>query len=236
MSEADTVLVERDGPITIVSINRPHCRNAVDGATARKLYDAFLAFDADATASVAVFTGTGGYFCAGADLKAVASGDPNKKREIGGHDSIAPMGPSRLRLSKPVIAAVEGFAVAGGMELALWADMRVVAEDATFGIFCRRFGVPLIDLGTIRLPRLIGHSQAIDLILSPDARSARRKRYAWALPIASSAEARPARMRSRWPGKSRPSRKTACAPTACRRCGNGTSRKRTPSPTKCAAG
>jgi enoyl-CoA hydratase len=104
-----------------------------------------------------VFTGTGGYFCAGADLKAVASGDPNKKREFGGHNSIAPMGPSRLRLTKPVIAAVEGFAVAGGMELALWADMRVVAEDATFGIFCRR---------TIRLPRLIGHSQAIDLILT----------------------------------------------------------------------
>ncbi len=166
MTDADTVLVERDGPVTIVSINRPHCRNAVDGATARKLFDAFLAFDADAEASVAVFTGTGGYFCAGADLKAVASGDPNKKREIGGHDSIAPMGPSRLRLSKPVIAAVEGFAVAGGMELALWADMRVVAEDATFGVFCRRFGVPLIDLGTIRLPRLIGHSQAIDLILT----------------------------------------------------------------------
>ena len=167
MTETDKRrLVERDGPVTIVSINRPHCRNAVDGATARKLYDAFLAFDADEAASVAVFTGTGGYFCAGADLKAVASGDPNKKREIGGHDSIAPMGPSRLRLSKPVIAAVEGFAVAGGMELALWADMRVVAEDATFGIFCRRFGVPLIDLGTIRLPRLIGHSQAIDLILT----------------------------------------------------------------------
>src|ERR1700684_1372283 len=166
MSEPDAVLVERDGPVTIVSINRPHCRNAVDGATARKLYDAFLAFDADAEASVAVFTGVGGYFCAGADLKAVAAGDPNKKREIGGHNSIAPMGPSRLRLSKPVIAAVEGFAVAGGMELALWADMRVVAEDATFGVFCRRFGVPLIDLGTIRLPRLIGHSQAIDLILT----------------------------------------------------------------------
>jgi len=166
MTEADSVLVERDGPVTIVSINRPHCRNAVDGATARKLYDAFLAFDTDDSASVAVFTGTGGYFCAGADLKAVASGDPNKKREIGGFDTIAPMGPSRLRLSKPVIAAVEGFAVAGGMELALWADLRVVAEDATFGVFCRRFGVPLIDLGTIRLPRLIGHSQAIDLILT----------------------------------------------------------------------
>jgi enoyl-CoA hydratase len=166
MTEAKSVLIDREGPVTIISINRPHCRNAVDGATARKLYDAFRAFDADKDASVAVFTGTGGYFCAGADLKAVASGDPNKKREIGGHDSIAPMGPSRLRLSKPVIAAVEGFAVAGGMELALWADMRVVAEDATFGVFCRRFGVPLIDLGTIRLPRLIGHSQAIDLILT----------------------------------------------------------------------
>src|SRR3981189_1355096 len=162
----DTVLVERDGAVTIVSINRPHCRNAVDGATARKLYDAFLAFDADQDASVAVFTGTCGTFCAGADLKAVAAGDPNKKREIGGHNTIAPMGPSRLRLSKPVIAAIEGFAVAGGMELALWTDMRVVAEDATFGVFCRRFGVPLIDLGTVRLPRLIGHSQAMDLILT----------------------------------------------------------------------
>src|SRR5258707_2653893 len=118
MTEADSVLVERDGPVTIVSINRPHCRNAVDGATARRLFDAFLAFDADAEASVAVFTGTGGYFCAGADLKAVASGDPNKKREIGGHDSIAPMGPSRLRLSKPLIAAGEGFSVGGGMEVA----------------------------------------------------------------------------------------------------------------------
>src|SRR6202049_1664586 len=117
MTETDTVLVERDGPVTIVSINRPHCRNAVDGATARKLYDAFLAFDADVQASVAVFTGAGGYFCAGADLKAVATGDPHKKREIGGHDSIAPMGPSRLRLSKPVIAAVEGFALAGGMAI-----------------------------------------------------------------------------------------------------------------------
>jgi enoyl-CoA hydratase len=166
MSEADAVLIERDGPVTIVSINRPHCRNAVDGLTARKLYDTFLAFDADPDASVAVFTGTGGTFCAGADLKAVAAGDVNKKREVGGHNTIAPMGPSRLRLSKPVIAAIEGFAVAGGMELALWADMRVVAEDASFGIFCRRFGVPLIDLGTIRLPRLIGHSQAMDLILT----------------------------------------------------------------------
>lgn len=166
MTDTDTILVEREGPVTIVSINRPERKNAVDGATARRLFDAFRAFDADPEASVAVFTGTGGAFCAGADLKAVALGDREKKRELGGHDTIAPMGPSRLRLSKPVIAAVEGYAVAGGMELALWADMRVVGEGATFGIFCRRFGVPLIDLGTIRLPRLIGHSRAMDLILT----------------------------------------------------------------------
>ncbi len=162
----DTVLINRDGPVTIVSINRPERRNAVDGATAKKLYDAFLAFDADETSSVAVLTGTGGTFCAGADLKAVAAGDAERRRDIAGHGSIAPMGPSRLRLSKPVIAAIEGFAVAGGLELALWADMRVAAEDATFGVFCRRFGVPLIDLGTVRLPRLIGHSHAMDLILT----------------------------------------------------------------------
>lgn len=166
MTDSNTVLIERDGPVTIVSINRPERKNAVDGATARLLFDAFLAFDGDAASSVAVFTGIGGAFCAGADLKAVAAGDREKKRELGGHATIAPMGPSRLRLSKPVIAAVEGYAVAGGMELALWADMRVVAEGATFGVFCRRFGVPLIDLGTIRLPRLIGHSRAMDLILT----------------------------------------------------------------------
>jgi len=166
MTDTDTILVEREGPVTIVSINRPERKNAVDGATARRLFDAFRAFDADPNSSAAVFTGTGGAFCAGADLKAVALGDREKKRELGGHDTIAPMGPSRLRLSKPVIAAVEGHAVAGGMELALWADMRVVGEGATFGIFCRRFGVPLIDLGTIRLPRLIGHSRAMDLILT----------------------------------------------------------------------
>ena len=198
MTETDTVLVERDGPVTIVSINRPHCRNAVDGATARKLFDAFLAFDADESASVAVFTGTGGSFCAGADLKAVATGDPNKKREIGGHATIAPMGPSRLRLTKPVIAAVEGFAVAGGMELALWADLRVVAEDAIFGIYCRRFGVPLIDLGTIRLPRLIGHSQAMDLILTGRPVGG-KKRCAWASPTAWCRRARRARMPLRLP-------------------------------------
>ncbi|MDQ8730058.1 crotonase/enoyl-CoA hydratase family protein [Bradyrhizobium sp. LHD-71] len=166
MDEQSPVLVEHDGPVTIISINRPERRNAVNGATARLLFDAFLAFDADETASVAVFTGAGGAFCAGADLKMVATGDPEKKRKLGGHRTIAPMGPSRLRLTKPVIAAVEGHAVAGGMELALWADMRVVGEGAVFGIFCRRFGVPLVDLGTIRLPRLIGHSRAMDLILT----------------------------------------------------------------------
>ena len=166
MTETDTVLVEREGPVTIVSINRPERRNAVDGATARRLFDAFRAFDVDPDAAVAVFTGTGGAFCAGADLKAVAAGDRERRREVGGHDTIAPMGPSRLRLAKPVIAAVEGHAVAGGLELALWADMRVAAEGAIFGVFCRRFGVPLIDLGTIRLPRLIGHSRAMDLILT----------------------------------------------------------------------
>jgi enoyl-CoA hydratase len=154
----ETILVEPDGPVTIISINRPERRNAVDGPTARTLFDAFRAFDADPDSSVAVFTGTNGVFCAGADLKAYAAGDRGeKRREIGGHNTLAPMGPSRLRLSKPVIAAVEGHAVAGGMELALWADMRVVGEGAVFGIFCRRFGVPLVDLGTIRLPRLIGH-------------------------------------------------------------------------------
>src|SRR5260370_12150039 len=124
MTDTDTVLIERDGPITIVSINRQHRRNAVDGATARKLFDAFRAFDADKDASVAVFTGTGGYFCAGADLKAVASGDPEKKREVGGHDSIAPMGPSRLRLGKPVIAAAAGFAVPLRLAPSLVVDSR----------------------------------------------------------------------------------------------------------------
>ena len=161
-----TVLIERSGAVTIISIDRPERRNAVDAATAKNLFDAFRAFDADATASVAVFTGTGGAFCAGADLAALAAGDRRTLTEAGGPDTLAPMGPSRLRLSKPVIAAIEGPAVAGGMELALWADLRVVAEDAVFGIFCRRFGVPLIDLGSIRLPRLIGHSRAMDLILT----------------------------------------------------------------------
>lgn len=160
------LLVNRDGPVTIVTINRPQRRNAVDAVTAHALFDAFRAFDADESASVAVLTGSGGAFCAGADLKALAEGESGKRVERGGVDSFAPMGPGRLRLSKPVIAAIEGHAVAGGAELALWCDLRVMAEGSVFGIFCRRFGVPLVDLGTIRLPRLIGHSRAMDLILT----------------------------------------------------------------------
>ena len=166
LSGLSGVAVERDGPVTIVAIGRPERRNAVDGATATALYAAFLAFDADETSSVAILTGRGGYFCAGADLKALNDGDSNKVLSGEGLGSFGPMGPTRLRLSKPVIAAIEGPAVAGGMELALWCDLRVMAADATFGIFCRRFGVPLVDMGTVRLPRLIGHSRALDLILT----------------------------------------------------------------------
>ncbi|MDZ4373951.1 MAG: crotonase/enoyl-CoA hydratase family protein [Phenylobacterium sp.] len=162
-----TVSFERDGRIGIVTIERPERRNAVDGATARELYAAFKAFDADEGLDVAVLTGRGGYFCAGADLKAISGSRPNADanpiREDG---DLGPMGCTRLRLSKPVIAAVEGPAVAGGLEVACWADLRVAAEGSTFGVFCRRFGVPLIDLGTVRLPRLIGHSRAMDLILT----------------------------------------------------------------------
>jgi len=148
--------------IAIVTIDRPGVRNAVDAPTAQALAEAFRRFDDDEGALVAVLTGAGGYFCAGADLKAVAAGE---QREIA-PESDGPMGPTRMHLSKPVIAAIEGHAVAGGLELALWCDLRVVAEDAVLGVFCRRFGVPLIDLGTIRLPRLIGHSRATDLILT----------------------------------------------------------------------
>lgn len=166
MGENATVLVTKSGHVTVIAINRPERRNAVDGATARELFTAFQNFDRDASSPVAVFTGTGEHFCAGADLKAVAVGDLQKRREIEPRDTLAPMGPSRMVLSKPVIAAVEGYAVAGGLELALWADMRVASETAIFGVFCRRFGVPLIDGGTIRLPRLVGQSRAMDMILT----------------------------------------------------------------------
>jgi enoyl-CoA hydratase len=156
------MIIDRDGEVVIVSINWPEVRNAVDVATAEALFKAFKGYDRDTTASVAVLTAVGGTFCAGADLKAVAAGERRDFSE----DAPAPLGPTRLLLGKPVLAAVEGHAVAGGLELALWCDMRVAAEDAVFGVFCRRFGVPLLDLGTVRLPRLIGHSHAMDLILT----------------------------------------------------------------------
>jgi enoyl-CoA hydratase len=157
------IRIEKDGPVTTVTLDRADRRNAVDRATALELVAAFEAFDADASASVAVFCGDHGHFCAGADLKAFASREPGDWLKPEGP---APMGPSRMLLSKPVIAAVSGYAVAGGLELALWCDLRVMEEDAVFGVFCRRWGVPLIDGGTIRLPRLIGHGRALDLILT----------------------------------------------------------------------
>ncbi|MDX1569085.1 MAG: crotonase/enoyl-CoA hydratase family protein [Xanthomonadales bacterium] len=152
----------REDSIAVVTIDRPEARNAVDRATAAQLAERFREFEADPELHVAILTGTGGHFCAGADLKAVAAGEGNRLEA----DGDGPMGPTRMKLTKPVIAAVEGYAVAGGLELALWCDLRVAAADAVFGVFCRRFGVPLIDLGTVRLPRLIGHGRAMDLILT----------------------------------------------------------------------
>jgi enoyl-CoA hydratase len=156
------VRVERSGPVTTVLLDRPERRNAVDGPTAAALAAAFRAFDADPGAAVAVLHGAGGVFCAGADLTAFGTERGNRVAP----DGDAPMGVSRLRLSKPVIAAVSGYAVAGGLELALWCDLRVADETAVFGVFCRRWGVPLIDGGTVRLPRLIGTSRAMDMILT----------------------------------------------------------------------
>lgn len=156
------VLTEKKGPVTTVVINRPEVKNAVDRPTAEALARAFREFEADQEARVAVLTGAGGCFCAGADLKAISMGLGNRVEE----DGDGPMGPSRMRLSKPVIAAVAGYAVAGGLELAIWCDLRVVERDAVFGVFCRRWGVPLIDGGTVRLPRLIGLSRAMDMILT----------------------------------------------------------------------
>ncbi len=158
----DPVLITDHGPVRVVTINRPEVRNAVDRPTAEALESAFAAFDADAGSSVAVLTGAGDTFCAGADLKAIGDGRASRVTEGGP----GPMGPTRMVLAKPVIAAVEGHAVAGGLELAAWCDLRVAARDATFGVYCRRWGVPLVDGGTIRLPRLIGHSHALDLILT----------------------------------------------------------------------
>jgi enoyl-CoA hydratase len=157
-----TVRVERAGPVTTVIMDRPEARNAVDGPTAAALAAAFRDFDADDAACVAVLYGAGGTFCAGADLKAIGGPDGNRAEP----DGDGPMGPTRMRLSKPVIAAVSGYAVAGGLELALWCDLRVAEEGAVLGVFCRRWGVPLIDGGTVRLPRLVGMGRALDLILT----------------------------------------------------------------------
>ena len=157
-----TVRIDHQAPVTTITIDRPDARNAVDRATAEALAEAFRAFEADDDAAVAVLQGAGGTFCAGADLEGVAAGTPNRIEP----DGDGPMGPSRMELSKPVIAAIAGYAVAGGLELACWCDLRVVESDATLGVFCRRWGVPLIDGGTIRLPRLIGMSHALDMILT----------------------------------------------------------------------
>jgi enoyl-CoA hydratase len=166
-----------EGEIAIVTINRPEARNAVDRPTAAALAESFRRFDADDALAVAILTGAGGTFCAGADLKAVATDRGNRV----GADGDGPLGCTRMLLTKPVIAAVEGFAVAGGIELALWCDLRVAARNATFGVYCRRFGVPLMDLGTVRLPRLIGHSRAMDLILTGRAVDAQE---AWVIGLA----------------------------------------------------
>ncbi|MEP7296310.1 MAG: crotonase/enoyl-CoA hydratase family protein [Burkholderiales bacterium] len=163
----NTVRIERDDVIWTITINRPEVRNAVDGPAAVALAHAFREFDADAQACVAVLTGAAGQFCAGADLKAVAGGFDGRANPLNTDmHADGPMGPTRLGLSKPVIAAIEGHAVAGGLELALWCDLRVASSTAIFGVYCRRFGVPLIDGGTVRLPRLIGESRALDLILT----------------------------------------------------------------------
>lgn len=161
---SEPVQVERDGAVLVVTIDRPEVRNAVDRRSAEMLVEAFRAFDGDPELRVAVLTGAGGTFCAGADLKGVAEGRGNRVEADMAVDG--PMGPTRMDLSKPVLAAIEGFAVAGGLELAVWCDLRVAARDATLGVFCRRWGVPLVDGGTVRLPRLVGHGRAMDLILT----------------------------------------------------------------------
>jgi enoyl-CoA hydratase len=157
------VNIERQGKVTTIILDRPEVRNAVDRPTAQALADAFRSFDKDENACVAVLWGAGGTFCAGADLKAIASGQNTNRVEEEGD---GPMGPTRLSLSKPVIAAVSGYAVAGGLELAIWCDLRTMETSAVFGVFCRRWGVPLMDGGTIRLPQLIGLSRALDMILT----------------------------------------------------------------------
>jgi enoyl-CoA hydratase len=162
---SDRIRIERRPPLAWITVDRPAVRNAVDGATAAALADAFRSFDADAELSVAVLSGAGGNFCAGADLKAIAGAGEGAPNRVAA-DGDGPMGPTRMQLGKPVIAMVSGYCVAGGLELALWCDLRVADESAVFGVFCRRFGVPLIDGGTVRLPRAIGMSRALDMILT----------------------------------------------------------------------
>ncbi len=167
MAQTEKVLVEREGPVTTVILNRPEKRNAVDNQSANALVATFRAFEADDDQRVAVLWGRGPSFCSGADLAAVASGERRARYDaIGAESDEGPMGPSRLQMSKPVIAAVAGYVVAGGLELALWCDLRVAEESAVFGVFCRRWGMPLIDGGTVRLPRLIGMGRALDMILT----------------------------------------------------------------------
>ncbi len=208
------VRIERAGPVWTVILARPERRNAVDGPTAAALADAFRAFDADPDAAVAVLHGEGGVFCAGADLKAFGTTDRNRVVDV--EEGDGPMGPTRMRLTKPVIAAIAGPAVAGGLELAIWCDLRVAEEDAVFGVFCRRWGVPLIDGGTVRLPRLIGAGRAMDLVLTGRAggrrggagdRSRRSRRPGWA---------RAGARRSGWRTSSPRCRSAAFARTGCR--------------------
>jgi len=212
--------VSRDGPVVTVSIERPERRNAVDPETALALRRAFVDFERDESAAVAILTGAGGYFCAGWDLKSFAGSDHRYEPEGEG-----PLGPTRTLPSKPVIAAVEGHAVAGGLELALWCDLRVASATAVFGVFCRRWGVPLVDGGTVRLPRLIGHSRALDMILTgrPVALP-RRSNGAW--PTALSRPARRWPKRSGSPPRSPASRPCACGPIALPPIANGTSASR----------
>ncbi|HUM11652.1 MAG TPA: crotonase/enoyl-CoA hydratase family protein [Myxococcaceae bacterium] len=173
-----SVRTERQDSTLVVTIDRPERRNAVDAATAAALASAFRSFDGDPSLSVAILTGAGEHFCGGADLKALAAGEPRPFRPEGD----GPMGPTRLRLGKPVIAAIEGYAVAGGLELALWCDLRVASEEAILGVFCRRFGAPLVDLGTVRLPQIVGLGRAMDLVLTGRAVNAQE---AWSMGLLS---------------------------------------------------
>ena len=218
-----TVDISRDGPVIVVTIFRPERRNAVDAATAAALLAAFAAFEDDDSASVAVLTGAGGTFCAGADLKALSEGDRRPVTE----DGPGPMGPTRLDLSKPVIAAIEGHAVAGGLELALWCDLRVAATDAVLGVYCRRFGVPLVDGGTVRLPRLIGQSHALDLVLTGRGVGGPEALGMGLVNRLAAARGGPRGGHRAGPRARRASPRPACATTAARCCGSGGS----PSPT-----